>query len=113
MATSSNKKKATAKERATEKSDNRGGRAAKPKVPTSAKAASKSRFAGERALTGEDRPSTRAGGKTAGAKASGAKASGGKTTTGRTGNSKAGGGGKRAGAKVTGGKTGRSTSAAR
>jgi hypothetical protein len=55
--TSSNKKKATARGRAAEKSAS-GGR-----TPTSVKKMSQGRFPGERPLTGEDRPADRAGGK--------------------------------------------------
>ena len=65
MATSSNKKKASAKEHATRHVAARGG-SERPKVPASEKARSQSRFPGERALTGADRPSNRAGGKIAG-----------------------------------------------
>src|SRR5215204_3395468 len=62
MATSSKKKKATAKEHATRHAAARGG-SERPKVPASEKARSQSRFPGERALTGADRPANRAGGK--------------------------------------------------
>lgn len=65
MATSSNKKKATAKGRATQKAAARSG-SERPKVPTSEKARSQSRFPNERALTGADRPKNRPGGKVAG-----------------------------------------------
>ena len=65
MATSSNKKKASAKEHATRHAAARGG-SERPKVPASEKARSQSRFPGERALTGEDRPATRPGGKVGG-----------------------------------------------
>lgn len=65
MATSSNKKKASAKEHATRHAAARSG-AERPKVPASEKARSQSRFPGERALTGADRPANRAGGKVAG-----------------------------------------------
>lgn len=64
MATSSNKK-ASAKEHATRHAAARGG-SERPKVPASEKARSQSRFPGERALTGADRPARRAGGKVAG-----------------------------------------------
>jgi hypothetical protein len=57
---SSNKKKATARGRAAEKSAS-GGR-----TPASAKQMSQGRFPGERPLTGEDRPSNRKGGKVQG-----------------------------------------------
>ena len=65
MARSSNKKKATAKEHATRHAA-AGSGTGRPKVPTSEKARSQSRFPGERALTGADRPARRAGGKVAG-----------------------------------------------
>ena len=65
MATSSNKKKATAKEHATRQAAARSG-SERPKVPTSEKARSQSRFPNERALTGADRPKGRAGGKITG-----------------------------------------------
>ncbi len=69
MATSSNKKKATAKEHATRHatSERRGKDASKPaKVPASEKERSQGRFPGERPLTGEDRSATRPGGKVRG-----------------------------------------------
>jgi hypothetical protein len=65
MATSSNKKKATAKEHATRHAAARSG-SERPKVPTSEKARSQSRFPNERALTGEDRPKSNPGGKIGG-----------------------------------------------
>jgi hypothetical protein len=65
MATSSNKKKATSKEHATRHANARG-RSERSSVPASEKARSQSRFPGERALTGADRPRNRAGGKIAG-----------------------------------------------
>ena len=65
MATSPNKKKATAKANATRKTATRSG-SASPKVPASEKARSQSRFAGERALTGADRPKSGRGGKITG-----------------------------------------------
>lgn len=65
MATSSNKKKATAKEHATRHAAARSG-TERPKVPASEKARSQGRFANERALTGEDRPKGRQGGKVTG-----------------------------------------------
>lgn len=63
--TSSNKKKATARGRANEKSASGG---ARPKR-VSVKEMSQSRFPGERPLTGEDRPSDRKGGKARGTSA--------------------------------------------
>jgi hypothetical protein len=65
MATSSNKKKASAKEHATRHAAARSG-SERPKVPTSEKARSQSRFPNERSLTGEDRPKTRPGAKVGG-----------------------------------------------
>lgn len=65
MATSSNKKKASAKEHATRHAAARGG-SERPKVPASEKQRSQGRFPNERALTGEDRPADRQGGKVAG-----------------------------------------------
>ena len=65
MATSSNKKKASAKEHATRQAAARSG-SVRPKVPASEKQRSQSRFPGERALTGADRPAGRPGGKIAG-----------------------------------------------
>ena len=65
MATSSNKKKASAKSRATEKAAARSG-SKPPKVPTSEKERSQSRFPNERALTGADRPKNSRGGKITG-----------------------------------------------
>ena len=58
--TSSNKKKATARGRAAEKSVS-GGR-----TPASVKQMSQGRVPGERPLTGEDRPADRSGGKVSG-----------------------------------------------
>jgi hypothetical protein len=58
--TSSNKKKATARGRAAEKSAG-GGR-----TSASVKKMSQGRFPGERPLTGEDRPADRKGGKVSG-----------------------------------------------
>jgi len=69
MATSSQKKKATAKEHATRHAaSERRGKAAseRVKVPASEKQRSQGRFPGERPLTGEDRPASRQGGKTRG-----------------------------------------------
>jgi hypothetical protein len=69
MATSTQKKKATAKEHATRHaaSERRGKSAsARVKVPVSQKRRSQGRFPGERPLTGEDRPADRPGGKTRG-----------------------------------------------
>jgi len=63
--TSSNKKKATARGRAAEKSAHGG---AGP-MRASVKEMSQSRFPGERPLTGEDRPSNRRGGKAQGTSA--------------------------------------------
>ena len=65
MATSSNKKKATAKENATKQVAARSG-SKSPKVPASEKHRSQSRFPGERALTGADRPANKQGDKIAG-----------------------------------------------
>ena len=65
MATSPNKKKATAKANATRQAAGRSG-SKSPKVPTSEKARSQSRFEGERALTGADRPKNSQGGKVTG-----------------------------------------------
>ena len=64
MATSP-KKKASAKANATRQAAARSG-SERPKVPTSEKARSQSRFPGERALTGGDRPKGSPGGKIAG-----------------------------------------------
>jgi hypothetical protein len=65
--TSKNKKKPTARENASKKISARGGRAgASPKVPRSEKELSQSRFPGETALTGEDRPRRSQGGKITG-----------------------------------------------
>ena len=61
--TSSNKKKAPARQRAAEKA---GG---DTRLPASVKEISQSRVPGERALTGEDRPATRKGGKAQGTSA--------------------------------------------
>jgi hypothetical protein len=61
--TSSNKKKATARGRAAEKSAS-GGRS-----KASVKKMSQSRYPGERPLTGEDRPANRRGGKAQGTSA--------------------------------------------
>jgi hypothetical protein len=64
MATSSNKKKATAKEHATRhaSSERRGKAASSPaRVPASQKQRSHGRFPGERPMTGEDRPADRPG----------------------------------------------------
>lgn len=66
MATSTNKKKATAKEHATRhaSSERRGKAASEPaKVPPSEKQRSQGRFPGERPMTGEDRPADRPGAK--------------------------------------------------
>ena len=65
MATSSNKKKASAKEHATRHAA-AGAMSERPKVPASEKARSQSRFPGERPLTGADRPAGRAGAKVRG-----------------------------------------------
>ena len=65
MATSSNKKKASAKEHATRHAAARSG-SEKPKVPVSEKHRSQSRFPNERALTGADRPDNKQGDKTRG-----------------------------------------------
>lgn len=65
MATSSNKKKASAKEHATRHAAARGG-SERPKVPASEKQRSQGRFPNERALTGADRPANRPGGKVTG-----------------------------------------------
>jgi hypothetical protein len=65
MATSSNKKKASAKEHATRQAAARSG-SERPKVPASEKQRSQARFPGERALTGADRPARSAGGKITG-----------------------------------------------
>ena len=65
--TSNNKKKASSKQNAAKKISARGWRAgASPKVPRSEKERSQSRFPGETALTGEDRPQRSPGGKVAG-----------------------------------------------
>ena len=66
MAASSQKKKATSKERARQKADTRGGPHGRARVPASENQRSQGRFPGERALTGEDRPAKRSGGKTRG-----------------------------------------------
>src|SRR3954447_19824550 len=65
MATSSNKKKASAKEHATRHAA-AGGKSERPKVPVSEKQRSQSRFPGERPLTGADRPDRARGGKITG-----------------------------------------------
>ena len=65
MATSSNKKKASAKEHATRHAAVGSGSEG-VKVPASEKARSQSRFPGERPLTGADRPENRAGAKVRG-----------------------------------------------
>jgi hypothetical protein len=65
MATSSNKKKAWAKEHATRHAA-AGSRSERPRVPASEKQRSQSRFPGERPLTGADRPDRSPGGKVAG-----------------------------------------------
>jgi hypothetical protein len=62
-ATSSNKKKATARGRAAQKS------AGGNRTPASTKRMSHGRFRGERPLTGEDRPAGRKGGKAQGTSA--------------------------------------------
>jgi len=59
MATSSNKKKATAKENATARVAERPGTGGASKVPASEKQRSQSRYPGETPLTGEDRPKDR------------------------------------------------------
>ncbi len=59
MATSSNKKKATAKENATARVAERRGTGGASKVPASEKHRSQSRYPGETPLTGEDRPKNR------------------------------------------------------
>ena len=69
MARSTQKNKATAKEHATRHatSERRGKAASTPAmVPASQKQRSHGRFAGERPLTGEDRPADRPGGKVKG-----------------------------------------------
>jgi hypothetical protein len=69
MATSSPKKKATAKEHATRHAaSERRGKAAseRVKVPASQKQRSQGRFPGERPLSGEDRPANRPGAKVKG-----------------------------------------------
>ena len=66
MGASSQKKKATAKEHASQKASNKRGADGQAKIPASENQRSQSRFAGERALTGEDRPAKRSGGKTRG-----------------------------------------------
>ena len=67
MATSSNKKKPSARANATMRvAGRRGEGAEKPKLPASEKARSHGRFPRERALTGEDRPANRAGDKVRG-----------------------------------------------
>ena len=66
MARSTQKKKATAKEHATRHaaSERRGKAASDPvKVPASEKQRSQGRFAGERPMTGDDRPADRPSGK--------------------------------------------------
>ena len=66
MATSSNKKKATAKENARARVAERRGTGGASKVPTSEKQRSQSRYPGETPLTGEDRPQNRPQGKVKG-----------------------------------------------
>ena len=61
MQSSPNKKKATARENATQRSAGRRGGQQEQSAPSD-KAASQGRFAGETPLTGEDRPSDRPGG---------------------------------------------------
>ena len=67
MSTSKNKKKATPAANAAKKISARGGKAgASPRVPRSEKERSQSRFDGETALTGADRPKRSQGGKVTG-----------------------------------------------
>ena len=66
MATSSNKKKATAKENATARVAERRGTGGASKVPASEKQRSQSRYPGETPLAGEDRPKNRPTGKVQG-----------------------------------------------
>lgn len=60
---SANKQKATARQNATKKVAERDRAPQAPSVRTSQKETSQSRFPGETALTGEDRPTNRRGGK--------------------------------------------------
>ena len=85
MATSSNKKKATAKERATERLAGRRGAKGRVSVPASVKKMSQSRHAGESPMTGEDRPRDRPGDKRSGQQtdATGAHVTGGRKTASR------------------------------
>lgn len=63
---SSNKKKASAKEKATQKMASRRDAPQRPKAGRSETERSQSRFLGERPLTGEDRPTNKSGGKITG-----------------------------------------------
>jgi hypothetical protein len=66
MATSSNKKKATAKENSTARVAERRETGGASRVPSSEKQRSQSRYPGETPLTGEDRPNSRPGRKVQG-----------------------------------------------